>query len=190
MPQKIKCGKCNKILYEGDILKSPGDIAKRHDGKCPECGKELRLDTKSIDIYPAGNAKETQKPPTHTKKTTKTKKRAGGRKTKNKEAETYRHVLGNLSFLIEGAGDVVFDDIKTTTKLGSKKLNDILKRYEELGFVEFYKEDETEYVGLTLAGDALVDRFVKKENERALLSKYPNLPDNYRQLLKKLYNLK
>lgn len=52
MPQKVVCSECNYLLYEGDILKSPQDIVKKYDGRCPGCNKKLGFNTNSVSIYP------------------------------------------------------------------------------------------------------------------------------------------
>ena len=52
MPLRVMCSECAHVLYEGDILKSPQDIAKRYDGRCPACRKKLKTDIKSFSIYP------------------------------------------------------------------------------------------------------------------------------------------
>ena len=52
MPQKITCSECGHVLYEGDILKSPQDIIKKYEGKCPKCGRRLDYSTNSVAIYP------------------------------------------------------------------------------------------------------------------------------------------
>ena len=52
MPQKVICSECAHILYEGDILRSPQDIAKRLGGRCPSCRKVLKFSFKSLSIYP------------------------------------------------------------------------------------------------------------------------------------------
>jgi len=52
MPQKVMCSECAHVLYEGDILRSPQDIAKRLGGRCPSCGKILKFSFKSLSIYP------------------------------------------------------------------------------------------------------------------------------------------
>ena len=52
MPQRVICSECANVLYEGDILKSPQDIAKKYDGRCPSCGKILKASIESISIYP------------------------------------------------------------------------------------------------------------------------------------------
>jgi RNase P subunit RPR2 len=52
MPQRVMCSECAYVLYEGDILRSPQDIAKRYEGRCPSCGKKLRTIIKSFSIYP------------------------------------------------------------------------------------------------------------------------------------------
>jgi hypothetical protein len=40
------------MLYEGDILKSPQDIIKKYDGKCPKCSRKLNFSTGGVTIYP------------------------------------------------------------------------------------------------------------------------------------------
>ena len=52
MPQRVTCSECSHLLYEGDILKSPQDIVKKYDGRCPNCGKKLDFSTKGLSIYP------------------------------------------------------------------------------------------------------------------------------------------
>ncbi len=52
MPQRVICSECAHVLYEGDILRSPQDIAKRYEGRCPSCGKKLKTIIKSLSIYP------------------------------------------------------------------------------------------------------------------------------------------
>ena len=52
LPQRVICSECNCLLYEGDILKSPQDIIKKHDGRCPKCNKKLGFTSGSVSIYP------------------------------------------------------------------------------------------------------------------------------------------
>ena len=52
MLQRVVCSECSNILYEGDILKSPQDIVKKFDGRCPNCGRKLSFSTKNLSIYP------------------------------------------------------------------------------------------------------------------------------------------
>ncbi|MGD2200045.1 MAG: hypothetical protein PVJ38_00260 [Candidatus Bathyarchaeota archaeon] len=52
MPQRVTCAECNHLLYEGDILKSPQDIIKKYDGRCPECNRELNFDSTGVSISP------------------------------------------------------------------------------------------------------------------------------------------
>jgi len=53
MPQEIICSGCGYKLYEGDILKSPQDIIKKYDGKCPHCNKNLDFSSTSVEIKPS-----------------------------------------------------------------------------------------------------------------------------------------
>ncbi|MBS7630278.1 hypothetical protein KEJ47_01675 [Candidatus Bathyarchaeota archaeon] len=48
MPQQILCSECGFSLYEGDVLKSPQDIIKKYDGKCPNCKKKLVFDHETM----------------------------------------------------------------------------------------------------------------------------------------------
>ena len=55
MPQRILCSKCGEVLYEGDLLKSPQDVIKKFEGKCPSCGKELCFETDGVKVKPCEN---------------------------------------------------------------------------------------------------------------------------------------
>lgn len=50
MPQKVTCSECNYLLYEGEILKSPQDIIKKFDGRCPKCNKKLGFSSSGVVI--------------------------------------------------------------------------------------------------------------------------------------------
>ena len=50
MPQKILCKECNEVLYVGDLLKSPLDVIKKFEGKCPKCGKYLAFETDAVSV--------------------------------------------------------------------------------------------------------------------------------------------
>jgi len=52
MPQRVICSECAHVLYEGDILRAPKDIAKKYEGRCPSCGKILKASMESVSIYP------------------------------------------------------------------------------------------------------------------------------------------
>jgi len=52
LPQKVICSECSYLLYEGDILKSPQDIVKKYDGRCPKCNRKLGFKTDGVSIYP------------------------------------------------------------------------------------------------------------------------------------------
>jgi NAD-dependent SIR2 family protein deacetylase len=54
LPQKIVCKSCKEVLYEGDLLKSPQDVIKKYEGKCPKCKKELKFSTEGVDVRPTG----------------------------------------------------------------------------------------------------------------------------------------
>ena len=53
MPQRVTCSECNHVLYEGNILKSPQDIIKKLDGRCPKCNRKLDFSTGVVSIYPS-----------------------------------------------------------------------------------------------------------------------------------------
>ena len=42
LPFKIECVKCKFILYDGPVIKSPYDIIKSFEGRCPKCGRYSR----------------------------------------------------------------------------------------------------------------------------------------------------
>jgi len=50
MPQKIICSSCGEILYEKNDLKSPVEIIKHFNGKCPKCSKKLVFDPQKVEI--------------------------------------------------------------------------------------------------------------------------------------------
>ena len=52
VPQKVICRKCGEVLYEGELLKSPQDVIKKYEGKCPQCGKELGFEGESVHVKP------------------------------------------------------------------------------------------------------------------------------------------
>lgn len=41
-PQPILCERCGAVLYDGRKIVSPYKIIESCNGRCPECGKELR----------------------------------------------------------------------------------------------------------------------------------------------------
>ena len=56
MPQRVICSECAHVLYEStfeiNILRSPQDIARKYEGRCPSCGKILKASMESVSIYP------------------------------------------------------------------------------------------------------------------------------------------
>lgn len=60
MPQRILCKECNEVLYEGDLLKSPQDVIKKFEGKCPACGKDLSFETNAVSVKPTATKKPRQ----------------------------------------------------------------------------------------------------------------------------------
>lgn len=61
MPQEIICSGCGYVLYEGEILRTPQDIIRKYEGKCPNCGKELDSEVMKIDITSSEEVKETRR---------------------------------------------------------------------------------------------------------------------------------
>ena len=55
MPQRVLCSKCQEVLYEGDLLKSPKDVINKFEGKCPKCGKDLAFITDAVTVKPCEN---------------------------------------------------------------------------------------------------------------------------------------
>jgi len=53
LPQKIVCSACKEVLYEGELLKSPQDVIKKFEGKCPKCKKDLKFKMESVEISTA-----------------------------------------------------------------------------------------------------------------------------------------
>lgn len=53
MPQLMLCSECKEVLYKGDLLKSPRDVIKKFEGKCPVCGKDLAYVTEGVVVKPA-----------------------------------------------------------------------------------------------------------------------------------------
>jgi len=54
MPQSVLCEECDTVLYEGVEVKSPYEILKLHEGKCPKCKRKLsatpiRVEVKSVN---------------------------------------------------------------------------------------------------------------------------------------------
>jgi len=52
LPQKIVCASCKEVLYEGELLKSPQDVIKKYEGRCPKCKKDLKFKTEGVDVHP------------------------------------------------------------------------------------------------------------------------------------------
>ena len=52
MPQRIFCSECGHCLYEGEILKSPQDVLKKYDGRCPSCNKRLSFSPGGVLVSP------------------------------------------------------------------------------------------------------------------------------------------
>ena len=55
MPQRILCKECNEVLYAGDLLKSPLDVIKKFERKCPKCGKDLGFEAGAVTVTPSKN---------------------------------------------------------------------------------------------------------------------------------------
>jgi len=52
MPQQITCSECGYCLYEGELLRSPQDVIKKYDGKCPSCNKKLSFTHEAVTVTP------------------------------------------------------------------------------------------------------------------------------------------
>jgi len=50
MPQKVVCSRCGYILYEGDALKSPQEIIRKHEGRCPGCNRKLCFSSDCVKV--------------------------------------------------------------------------------------------------------------------------------------------
>jgi len=50
IPQGIVCSECGHCLYKGEILKSPQDIIKKYDGRCPNCNKKLDFSPSGVTV--------------------------------------------------------------------------------------------------------------------------------------------
>ncbi len=50
MPQRILCKECGEVLYVGNLLKSPRDVIKQFEGKCPKCEKDLAFEKDAVTV--------------------------------------------------------------------------------------------------------------------------------------------
>ncbi len=55
MPEKIICGRCGFVFYEGHDLVPPEVIAKKYDYRCPRCSSPLKLKPLTIKIELGSN---------------------------------------------------------------------------------------------------------------------------------------
>ena len=53
VPQRVICGKCGALLYEGEELKPLNDIISDYDGECPNCHEKLSYIPKKVEIKAA-----------------------------------------------------------------------------------------------------------------------------------------
>ena len=37
----VRCARCGRVLYSGERLVRPREVARMHEGRCPRCGREL-----------------------------------------------------------------------------------------------------------------------------------------------------
>ena len=58
MPQKIKCSRCEELLYAGEDLESPLEIMRKFNGLCPKCNNKLHFDVENIKITSANIEKD------------------------------------------------------------------------------------------------------------------------------------
>jgi hypothetical protein len=60
MPQKVICSECAHVLYESNIeiniLRSPQDIARKYEGRCPSCRKILKFSFESVTFSAVNRA--------------------------------------------------------------------------------------------------------------------------------------
>ncbi|KPV61496.1 MAG: hypothetical protein AOA65_2313 [Candidatus Bathyarchaeota archaeon BA1] len=54
MPQQAICQQCGAILYKGVELIPPDEVIRRHNGKCPTCGKKLAFTPVNVEVKPIG----------------------------------------------------------------------------------------------------------------------------------------
>ncbi len=50
MPLIVVCGKCGRKLYEGKNPISVNELIRRLKGRCPNCGKELKLRPEKVVV--------------------------------------------------------------------------------------------------------------------------------------------
>lgn len=50
MPLEIVCSGCGSVLYNGFELRSPKDVIRANENKCPECGKSLSHSEFTIEV--------------------------------------------------------------------------------------------------------------------------------------------
>jgi len=61
MPIIVVCSECGQILYESGNLKTPSDVMKPYDGKCPKCNRTLNFSADRLSIYPYEEKEEREK---------------------------------------------------------------------------------------------------------------------------------
>ena len=50
VPLVVVCGECGRKLYEGEDIISVDTLIRKLKGRCPNCGKELRLRAENIKV--------------------------------------------------------------------------------------------------------------------------------------------
>lgn len=50
LPQRVVCGKCDKILYEGVEVIQPIDILMQYNNICPNCGRKMEYNLSKIRL--------------------------------------------------------------------------------------------------------------------------------------------
>ena len=55
MPQRTLCKECGEVLYVGLLLKSPRDVVKQFEGKCPKCEKDLAFEADAVTVKSSKN---------------------------------------------------------------------------------------------------------------------------------------
>jgi hypothetical protein len=51
MPQQIICSGCGYILYEGEVIKSPYEIMRKFNSRCPRCNRQLSFSPENVKVF-------------------------------------------------------------------------------------------------------------------------------------------
>ncbi|MBS7652179.1 MAG: hypothetical protein QXD04_02150 [Candidatus Bathyarchaeia archaeon] len=50
MPQQIICSDCGCVLYEGEVIKSPYEIIRKFNSRCPKCNRKLSFSPENVKV--------------------------------------------------------------------------------------------------------------------------------------------